>query len=503
MNDETVSTEIENITEDPKPITVTSFDELLECLYVAYNHGVLAIQNVLLDFGVDDVFFTRIKETYTDIKLLFFINCTFSHNMITCDATIEYAIDFTSTTFKCNVDFSRTTFKYNVYCLLAKFEANVDFKATKFEGGGSFESTVFDKKVDFLLAIFKRESDFWSTEFQGEVKFWWATFESHVGFSESKFNREVDFRGANFNNTVNFNDAHFSQKITMSKIDVRSKVSFLNTKFDSGISFFDCNFNDTIQFEKILLPIENNNNELSFSNCSFNSDSLVIVQNIDNNNHNITIENTTIRGGVIMRNIKANSLSLKDSIVTGTVSLSDNVVFKKTIGRRTDCILKHEALKINDNVGYLKYRKQEHIKIYQELLAENKHVKGCTERVVVGLNRISSDFGQRWDRGVLFTFGSAVLFYSLFLCCIYFAKVEYDWTFCTLNFWSIYVNNILEFIWPLSGLKGLGELEIKSVDPCFANYFLLTLGKIIFVMGKIAVGFGIYQTIAAFRRHGK
>lgn len=347
MNAKIISTERENITENTKLTTVKSFDELFVCHRTTYNDGVLTIEYTLVDFEIDSVCFTEIKERHSELKQLCFNFCTFPLNIVARDAIIECSLHFQNTTFA------------------------------------------------------------------------------------------------------------------------------------GGVNFDNCNFNGTIEFEKISPSIgTSNNNALSFNNCFFHSDSIVIVQNIDNINYNIVIEKTTIRGIVIMRNIKANSLSLKDSKVTGTISLAGNIDFNKTIGSHTDCILKHEAHKISDIVNFLKYRKREHVKIYKELFKQKKYVRGSAKWLVVTLNRISNDFGQNWILGVGFTVGFAMLFVAILIA------ISKD-----LNF-STYWNDSLNFLW----LPSTFSEESKKIADVSMTIYLL---------GKIVVGFGIYQTITAFRRHGK
>jgi len=57
-------------------------------------------------------------------------------------------------------------------------------------------------------------------------------------------------------------------------------------------------------------------------------------------------------------------------------------------------------------------------------------------------------------------------------------------------FWGTFWSDILKFLWLPDMLEG----DMKDWEK--SSWTL-------YVLGKILVGFGIYQTIAAFRRYGK
>ena len=313
--------------------------------------------------------------------------------------------------------------------------------------------------------------------FEGEVEFLHTTFQGSTYFWRTIFKNKADF-----------NAAHFHLEASFSSMYVHSQILFAKTIFDNNIIFENCNFNDTIIFENILRSIEMGSNKLSFISCFFYDNSILILRNfvIDDD---VIIEASAMRGSVIMQNIKANLFSLTNSVVTGSVSLAYNVKFAKTSGRYTDCILKHEAQKIGDAVNYLKYRKEEQIKIYEEVLSDKKYLKWFADWFVAKLNFISTDFGQSWVRGVVFTVVSAMI-------CVFILQYKSDQIIFTTNISSIidylpiYWNDVMTFLW-LPNIIHKGSVSIADGS------------MTIFVIGKILIGFGIYQTITAFRRHGK
>ena len=114
MNDVIVSTEREDITQDDLLTTVNSLDELLECHSVTYNNNILKIEDIKLDFEINQSFYDNIKEKYPEIKKLDHYGCTFSHKLIVKYFIIEYSLNFNDTTFENEVDFSNTHRFWNI-----------------------------------------------------------------------------------------------------------------------------------------------------------------------------------------------------------------------------------------------------------------------------------------------------------------------------------------------------------------------------------------------------
>ena len=56
----------------------------------------------------------------------------------------------------------------------------------------------------------------------------------------------------------------------------------------------------------------------------------------------------------------------------------------------------------------------------------------------------------------------------------------------------IYLKQAISYFWLFNGMEGLDELSSTS-----------WLEIIPFLLGKIFIGYGIYQTISAFRKYGQ
>ena len=100
-------------------------------------------------------------------------------------------------------------------------------------------------------------------------------------------------------------------------------------------------------------------------------------------------------------------------------------------------------------------------------------------------NRLSNKHGESWGRAFMFTAGVAALFYVAFLVSIgrIFRPTDIDWNLAGQYF---------SYLDPTHKITFLGD-DVK----------LNFLSYLIDFLSRIFVGYGIYQFIAAFRKHGK
>lgn len=113
------------------------------------------------------------------------------------------------------------------------------------------------------------------------------------------------------------------------------------------------------------------------------------------------------------------------------------------------------------------------------------------ERVLLWLNTVSNKNGQSWWRGFKFTIITAAIFFTLINYVGIASENKFfiiDWKFCGFGeVWQQYLNMFY-------------LIDFKDK---FNNIRLNALGDTLFFSSKIFVGYGIYQTISAFRKYGK
>ncbi|MGV4413585.1 hypothetical protein [Chryseobacterium sp. T1] len=151
------------------------------------------------------------------------------------------------------------------------------------------------------------------------------------------------------------------------------------------------------------------------------------------------------------------------------------------------------------------YKKQEDMSNYlnflalenNELLKRNK--VNNEEWLLLFLNKWSNNFGTSWIRGVIFTLGISItgfiltLFINSFIndkiSYPYFIGCKYSTSSSIMNF-----NEILK-----EWLAFTFSIDYRKFDGFMLNGYVF----LSFTFFKLLIGYGIYQTIAAFRKYGK
>lgn len=118
---------------------------------------------------------------------------------------------------------------------------------------------------------------------------------------------------------------------------------------------------------------------------------------------------------------------------------------------------------------------------YKQLLLDKKL---NLDKLLLILNWISNDNNRSWFRGVLFTLTTGLIFFSAYL---YTLEVKID--FKEKLFWTDYILFISSF----------PKFSIEK----YSQYNSIWSVSLVIWLSRIFISYGIYQTIAAFRKFGK
>ncbi len=147
---------------------------------------------------------------------------------------------------------------------------------------------------------------------------------------------------------------------------------------------------------------------------------------------------------------------------------------------------------------------------YRSTLDENKNNERW-EKINLWLNKISTNYGQSWERGVLSTLvASGLLFFIYCLSLEVYPSIIYPYLHIpSADEWSKFskvISYLPEFINPLRKADYLAEqlLKIKGIrDPEKIEENITSLSRWVEGLSRIAIAYFIYQLIQAFRKHGK
>ena len=356
-----------------------------------------------------------------------------------------------------------------------------------------------------------------------------STFEAEFGFWEGigqEKGAPIVARDCIFNDTVNFStfgmnrshitieDSTFRKKLWIGHSSI-DKLVFRNCNFEDTVKIFHfadqaiCNLKNQIKYAdfsmstiKSLFLFNDGGDKrlclerettIDFSNIFIEPSGYLIIRNVNddkNYNGNFKFCCANILGNVVFSDVYANSLDLEHSSIVGNFNV-EKTEFNDYVNSQTLVKLKNEAIKKNDTIKALEYKGEEMVK-YRGELRKKGIFKNLKERFLITLNTCSNNNGQSWTRGLVFTLGLAVFF------CLLLDFGAESRIYCTWNGWDsckiiferfLAVINIFHF-----------ETDSESASEALK---LNIGGNYIFFLSKIVVGYGIYQTIAAFRKYGK
>lgn len=113
----------------------------------------------------------------------------------------------------------------------------------------------------------------------------------------------------------------------------------------------------------------------------------------------------------------------------------------------------------------------------------------------LGLNRLSNNFGRDWGRGIVFAVGVGLL---CFVALVWTTK-EYSFH----GHWKLDRRLIASFARFMNPIRFF-DLETLFIQNSKDPYVTLTWGSYVMdLVGRIAIAYGYYQTIQAFRRFGR
>lgn len=451
---------------------------------------------------------------------------------------------------------------YNTNFYNTKFHGGVTFRNTRLFGGTSFKGSIFMDSAEFTqidISQLPKENEnlpsisgyisFQNIKFLGKVSFncnnWYLWNNFH--FSNNTYEDDVEFTLCSITNQrdnyYNFSDSIFKGDVIIDNrpnSDAQSKVSYIdfgNSYFHKklkvwgvtigNISMQNCHFHDTVS---ITYNKYNEESKLDFSystiDCLFFIDSdlgdaegetikltneirfykTLIKPNtflfLRNINNSIELHNTgrlnfgyaNILGNITIQDSNLEQIIFGKATVTGSINIEN--VKTDFDCRESITKVKHEFSKRGDIINALSYRSSEMAKYRSELWADIKKWKleKITDLFLLGLNTVSNNNGRWWLLGLGFTIGVSFLFYSLFSLSMGYSVWSVNinnWVICDPNYWK----NVLGFLW-LPNLEGFKELTDTKLNASLWSY-------VWFIIGKIAVAYGIYQTISAFRKYGK
>ncbi|CAI9673991.1 hypothetical protein [Elizabethkingia anophelis] len=263
---------------------------------------------------------------------------------------------------------------------------------------------------------------------------------------------------------------------TLIKGSTFGRFNCLNTNFGDEIYIKDCEFNGSCIFEKIGVG---NITSFRIKESSFNKQ----VYYDSSDLYSIQIESSFFRDIVSFQNTTCNSIKFNRTHFEKIAFFSNiKIIAKHRMDMNTIRIIKAQLLKAENKIDYLEFKKHE-FELYRKSLNKNKN----GSRAILWLNKFTSNYNTNWIQGIVVTLMYGFIFYVI-LYLVVFGLGEMANVLTENRFWLGYFKYMIipNFTSPF------GEIELSRW-----NQYLF------FILGKISVTYGLYETIQSFRKYGK
>ena len=300
--------------------------------------------------------------------------------------------------------------------------------------------------------------------------------------------------------TANFLKLTFAQGLYLTKCKNGNILFDLCDFHAKDILINDCaliiRMYKTRVYEKIIFRInESRKSKVIYDRCYFH-DEVLFQGQIAGKEKNLIIKDTVFKELVLFDDDNAICLEIYETLFQkGLLLPIPNETKPESIHSSVWCILKKQAILRNDNITAFHYRKNEMNSYIHELRTKKIFSQ---EGAVLLLNKFSNNHGISWIRGIGFTLLSWIVSYNLFV-------LASDDFYCITHkgckfilFQSEFLANAIDYLWIPQGLKDLSTGLLED-----HNWWISIIMVLTFILGKILIAYGIFQTISAFRRHGK
>lgn len=372
------------------------------------------------------------------------------------------------------------------------FEKEVIFKSYTFKNKFTLEKCKFKQECNLENNIFEQEIRLCGTEFQSQVYLCYSTFNTMYFFTSDK--DRVKFGGDVFFSGSTFSDARF-WGLTFEK-----DVSLINTKFNCPVYFNNSKFNGTLclgemsTFGKTIIKQPFYLNGATIKELQIHEYIFENLLSVDE----ARIEDVTIRNSLFSHFISLSGAEIKNAKDEYTARTLKNEAVK---GGNNPVALTMKAMELNHYYKSIECP----LKLPKKLLSFLSNLKKflskrlllsevcaflapfgkyIAEKVPLLLMKWSNGYGTKWIRALGFILCSTFFFFSIFVVLRDGIGDTFIW--CNIK----YLKEALTFVLLFDSSK-----EIESIQTVWQMLF--------FLLGKIFVAYGIYQLIAAFRKHSK
>ncbi|NII83161.1 hypothetical protein [Pedobacter sp. SG908] len=407
-------------------------------------------------------------------KMLHIENTVFLSGINMSRAVVGGQLNFVGNTIKGTLDLSLSKLSsLNIVSSDSKQEKSTieDLNCSEMECSGAVEVN----RVSISGSLRGRGAVFSDSSFFIDVD-----ISEKVYLTQCIFEKEIIFHNVKVGKLLSFNSSVFHSRLNLSSCDIYSaEVYFAQAKIHSDIWLGSHPGQAPLAFTGMI----------SFQGAFISSESLIRVYGLNakgNSAGQLVFSHALIKGYLDIRDVFVTAISLDATIVLGNIQ-DNNTLWASIHDRPTARLLKHESKKVNNIISAVAYNKLE-----MRLHRKEVGLRNVADLAILTLNRLSNNYGTNWLLGVFFTFFGGLLFYMLFelfrIDFAFFGESSTGFILFDGRFWT----GFIDYFWLPAGFKQLIE------DGRLAGG---AWGATLFIIGKVIIAYGIYQTVAAFRKY--
>lgn len=339
---------------------------------------------------------------------------------------------------------------FNIFTMNTVENEQIVFKNCLFKEDFIFENTFSSKEIIFDECKFLKEFNVSSTKFRQNVKFWDCTF-CKVNFSNARFEKLADFWSTRFTTITIFYKTDFLGTTVFSSATFFKPVLFTYTLFEK-----DALFRGTYFFEGLDISQAIKRGKFTFFDVTIKP-----FKSVKNTLDNEVYESYIKNNGIIP-------------------------IINK---RETFRIIKQAYENSSNFIDSVEFKKREHITFFKENISNIysgiKILPSIQNIILLFFNLISNYFGVSFVVSFVFILSVGAYFFLLSLTEIneyYLVTNPQEWE------WE-HFKYFLEFLNPTHKFDYIQKVGLTT------RFYLFDF------IGRIFVGYGIYQFIQAFRKY--
>lgn len=364
----------------------------------------------------------------------------------------------------------------------------------KFNGGVEIKDSLFATYFDIIEGVFQKDFKIHKSEFHGDCTIQGGSFSQKLQLSDNTFNKGISFTSTSSDLTKQTKIQELLLLNTNHLVEIKASANITHLNIQNRItSEGKININGNY-FEKITFSQVINEGRIELTSVKGGSLFRIIDSNLDN---------AIFKGvqfdsfeDIRIQNSKLNNISTIDSHFPSQSEKVYTSIDNKGYSTR-------DPKKMAEiyNQLYLAMQKQgnkkEELAYYAEYLNWQKKDYYESKNYVAWLSLLlyymSTNFGKNWVQGVGITIYLTIVFYFLFSLILSYFEGKLGWEYLNGHHISRHVRNVTIFFNPVHRLEHISDPE-KPV-----HWF----PTIIDFIGRIFIGYMIYQTVTAFRRFGR